>query len=101
MAAMHTIGGVVSSCLEDQKDHARDRQDSWANNMRKDRPAIGDDFGSQYTRCNDQDYSEYLTHLVFSLYLALLGSRDNDCEMGQTSPPPAMRDCSRHTKSSR
>ncbi len=78
MTATHTIDGVVGSFLEDQKDHSYDRQDSWTNNMRKNRSATGDDFGSQYARCNDQDYSDNLSHLVLSLYASLLGSRHAD-----------------------
>jgi hypothetical protein len=78
MTATDTIDGVVGSFLEDQKDHSYDRQDSWTNNMRKNRSATGDDFGSQYTRCNDQDYSDNLSHLVLSLHESLLGSRHAD-----------------------
>lgn len=78
MTATDTIDGVVGSFLEDQKDHSYDRQDNWTHNMRKNRSATGDDFGSQYTRCNDQDYSDNLSHLVLSLYASLLGSRHAD-----------------------
>ena len=93
MTATDTIDGVVGSFLEDQKDHSYDRQDSWTNNMRKNRSATGDDFGSQYTRCNDQDYSDNLFHLVLSLYASLLGSRHadrfstHDQSLPRCSPP--------------